>query len=64
MNYEDFLKTKQKNFIESGFECDESTFNPLLKDFQVFGIKTALRKGRFAFFFDCGLGVNRQQKVD
>lgn len=56
MNYEDFLKTKQKNFIESGFECDESTFNPLLKDFQVFGIKTALRKGRFAFFFDCGLG--------
>lgn len=28
----------------------------MLKDFQKYGIETAIRKGRFAFFFDCGLG--------
>src|SRR5690606_4765447 len=30
--------------------------NPSLKDFQYFGVKTALKKGKFALFFDCGLG--------
>src|SRR5690606_18177896 len=56
MNYEEFLKTKEKQFIESGFEVDEENLNPLLKDFQKYGISVALKKGRFAFFFDCGLG--------
>lgn len=56
MNYEEFLKTKEKQFIESGFEVLESDLNPLLKDFQKYGISVALKKGRFAFFFDCGLG--------
>ncbi len=56
MNYTDFLETKRKNFIESGFDISEDKLNPLLKDFQKFGIKTALFKGKFALFFDCGLG--------
>ena len=56
MNYEEFLKSKEKQFIESGFEIDETELNPLLKDFQKYGISVALKKGRFAFFFDCGLG--------
>jgi DNA modification methylase len=56
MNYIDFLETKRKNFIESGFDISEDKLNPLLKDFQKFGIKTALFKGKFALFFDCGLG--------
>jgi len=56
MEYSDFLKTKEKQFIESGFQVNEYELNPLLKDFQIYGIKTALMKGRFAFFFDCGLG--------
>jgi DNA modification methylase len=54
--YEDFLKKKQKTFLESGFEIEESKLNPLLKDFQKYGLQVALRKGKFAFFFDCGLG--------
>lgn len=54
--YEKFLESKKRNFIESGFDVDENLLNPLLKDFQKFGVKTALKKGRFAFFFDCGLG--------
>lgn len=56
MNYNEFLKTKEKQFIESGFEVNENELNPLLKDFQKYGISVALKKGRFAFFFDCGLG--------
>lgn len=56
MEYQEFLKQKQKTFIESGFEINEEKLNPLLKDFQKHGIATALRKGKFAFFFDCGLG--------
>lgn len=56
MKYDKFLETKRKSFIESGFEIDEKILNPKLKDFQKFGVKTALFKGKFAFFFDCGLG--------
>lgn len=56
MEYEEFLDTKRKTFTESGFELNESKLNPLLKDFQKFAVKTALFKGKFALFFDCGLG--------
>ena len=55
-DYQEFLKTKRKSFIESGFDVDENQLNPLLKDFQKYGVQVALKKGRFAFFFDCGLG--------
>ena len=55
-DYEKFLESKRKTFIESGFEVKQKELNPLLKDFQKFGITVALRKGKFAFFFDCGLG--------
>jgi hypothetical protein len=61
MEYKEFLETKRKTFLESGFDVNESDLNPLLKDFQKFGIKTALFKGRFAFFFDCGLGKTFSQ---
>lgn len=56
MEYEKFLETKKIQFIESGFEVDNDKLNPLLKDFQIYGINVALKKGRFSFFFDCGLG--------
>ena len=55
-DYKVFLETKRKTFTESGFELKESELNPMLKDFQKYGVKTALSKGKFAFFFDCGLG--------
>ena len=61
MNYQDFLETKKKSFLESGFEIDESKLNKNLFDFQKFAVKTALNKGRFALFFDCGLGKTLMQ---
>jgi len=59
MNYEDFLKTKQKSFISSGFEPKK--LNKNLFPFQEHIVKIALRKGRFALFEDCGLGKTIQQ---
>lgn len=56
MDYKEFLETKKVQFIESGFDIEDKSLNPLLKDFQKFAVKVAVKKGRFAFFFDCGLG--------
>jgi DNA modification methylase len=61
MNYDEFLETKKKSFLESGFEVDEATLNNSLFDFQKYAISTALQKGRFALFFDCGLGKTLMQ---
>jgi DNA modification methylase len=61
MKYTEFLEKKRKTFIESGFEIDESQLNHNLFDFQKFAVKTALRKGKFALFFDCGLGKTLMQ---
>jgi len=61
MEYKEFLYTKRKTFLESGFEINESDLNYNLFDFQKFTVKTALSKGRFAIFADCGLGKTLMQ---
>lgn len=61
MNYEEFLKSKQKTFIESGFEVNENELNANLFDFQKHIVKIALKKGRFAIFADCGMGKTLMQ---
>lgn len=61
MDYKSFLKTKEKNFISSGFEINEKDLNENLFDFQKQIVKIALLKGRFALFEDCGLGKTIQQ---
>jgi len=60
-DYEKFLQSKRKTFLESGFEIDENDLNENLFDFQKYTVKTALSKGRFALFFDCGLGKTLMQ---
>lgn len=61
MEYNEFLQTKEKKFISSGFDVNEEDLNPVLFDFQKYAVKTALKKGRFALFEDCGLGKTLQQ---
>ena len=61
MDYQEFLKTKEKKHISSGFDIDESKLNSNMFDFQMFTVKTALKKGRFAIFADCGLGKTLMQ---
>lgn len=59
MEYEKFIKSKTKEFINSGFDCFE--FNPLLFEWQKNAVQIALKKGRFALFMDCGLGKTFMQ---
>lgn len=61
MDYQEFLKTKEKSHISSGFDISEDKLNSNLFDFQKFTVKTALKKGRFAVFADCGLGKTLMQ---
>lgn len=59
MNYNDFLESKRKNVIESGFEVEE--LNTHLFDFQKYIVKNALRCGKYAIFADCGIGKTIMQ---
>lgn len=61
MEYNEFLEKKKKSFLESGFDIDYEDLNSNLFDFQKYSVKTALNKGRFALFFDCGLGKTLMQ---
>ena len=57
----EFLKMKQTNVIESGFELNDNELNNMLFPFQKYCVRRALRAGRFAMFEDCGLGKTIQQ---
>ena len=59
MEYEAFLKQKQKKVIESGFTVD--TLNENLFPFQEFIVKRALKAGKYAIFADTGLGKTIMQ---
>jgi DNA modification methylase len=61
MDYIEFLKTKQKQVIKSGFDIEESELNPLLFDFQKFVNKRALKAGKYAVFGDTGTGKTPMQ---
>lgn len=61
MNYTEFLETKRRRTADSGFCVEIKDLHPKLFPFQAFCVQTALRKGRFAFFEDCGLGKTFQQ---
>jgi len=61
MTYQDFLKTKQKNIVDSGFDIDESELNTMLFDFQKFTVKRALKAGKYAIFANTGLGKTAMQ---
>lgn len=61
MDYIDFLEKKKVHFNESGFDIEDTLLNNNLFDFQRHIVKTALRKGKYAIFADCGLGKTLMQ---
>jgi DNA modification methylase len=61
MTYEQFLESKQRITVHSGFEINEDELNPLLFPFQKFIVKRALKAGKYAIFADCGLGKTFMQ---
>lgn len=56
MTYEDFLKTKELQTIEAGFDVPREELNPNLFEFQKDIVGWALKKGKAAVFSDCGSG--------
>ena len=59
--YKEFLQTKLKAHVHSGFEVEESDLNESLFQFQKFIVKRALKAGKYAIFADCGLGKTLMQ---
>ena len=61
MDYESFLKSKERKSTSIGFDVDSSDINPKLYPFQNHVVRWALKRGRAALFEDCGLGKTPQQ---
>lgn len=61
MDYNEFLETKKKQHVLSGFDIDESQLNGNMFPFQKFIVKRALKAGKYAIFADCGLGKTLMQ---
>jgi len=59
MEYSEFLQTKKRKIIESGFEPE--SLNSNLFDFQKFIVLRALKAGKYAIFADTGLGKTIMQ---
>lgn len=59
--YLEFLESKQKSHVFSGFDVNESELNKDMFPFQKFITKRALRAGKYAIFADCGLGKTLMQ---
>lgn len=61
MNYHEFLETKKRKVVHSGFDVDESELNKYLKPFQKFVVKRSLKAGKYAIFGDTGTGKTLMQ---
>jgi len=61
MEYLEFLKSKNKTTVESGFEIQDEYLNAKLFEFQKFIVKKAIKAGKYAIFADCGLGKTFMQ---
>ena len=61
MQYKDFLETKIKNHIATGFSVSLESLNNKLFDFQKYCVQLALKQGKYALFEECGLGKTFQQ---
>jgi hypothetical protein len=59
--YLEFLESKKKSIKASGFDVISEDLNSNLFDFQKHIVTTALKKGRYAIFADCGLGKTLMQ---
>lgn len=61
MNYQEYLQRKRRTVVDVGFDVPTSALNDALFDFQKVIVQTALSKGRYAIFADCGLGKTLMQ---
>lgn len=56
MSYEDFIRSKQRSHISTGFKIDRNDLNSMMFEYQKDIVDIALKKGKYAVFADCGMG--------
>ena len=61
LSYEEFLKNKELQTVQAGFDIDKSILNPALFEFQRDIVAWALKKGRCAILIGCGCGKTIMQ---
>lgn len=61
MTYDEFLKTKEMQTIQAGFDLDREEINPMAFDFQRDIICWACKKGKSAILTGCGSGKTMMQ---
>lgn len=54
--YKEFLSTKTKKVIQSGFNVSNEIMTNAMFPFQKFIVSRAIKAGKYAIFADCGLG--------
>jgi DNA modification methylase len=60
-DYQEFLNSKKKQHIKSGFDIDQGELNRNLFPFQKYIVQKSLSAGRYAIFADTGLGKTLMQ---
>ena len=60
-DYQEFLESKKKKHIKSGFKISTKNLNSNLFPFQKHIVQKALDAGRYAIFADCGMGKTLMQ---
>jgi superfamily II DNA or RNA helicase len=60
-DYQEFLKSKRKTTIETGFSIEKSELNPVLFEFQKDIVRWAVNRGKAAIFAMTGLGKTLMQ---
>jgi len=61
MEYTEFLKSKHKRIVETGFDIEIENLNSILFPFQKFVVKRALKARRYAVFSGTGTGKTFMQ---
>ena len=61
MEYQEFIKSKKKEIILSGFDIESKKLNKNLSNFQEFTVKRAIKHGKYAIFADTGQGKTFMQ---
>lgn len=56
MNYQEFIVSKQLKAVNAGFDINIDELNSNMFEWQKMLVKWGLKKGKCAFFEDCGLG--------
>lgn len=61
MEYTDFIQSKHRHVLPSGFDVPDSKISAHLFPFQSHIVKRALKAGKYAVFSDCGTGKTIMQ---